>query len=74
MEPLLNSKWPKSFDSVPNLDPPPKVAFDFIVFDYEERDELIDGIWDCVMLFRCFELPFGFMVDERFLVFELFLP
>ena len=39
MEPFLNSKWPEPFGSVPNLDPPPKVDFDFMVFDYEERDE-----------------------------------
>jgi len=41
LEPFLNSKWPKSLDTVPNLDPPPKVEFDFMVFDYEERDRLI---------------------------------
>ena len=41
LEPFLNSKWPKPLDSVPNLDPPPKVEFDFMVFDYEERDRII---------------------------------
>ena len=63
----MNSKWPKSFDSIPNLDPPPKVEFDFVVFDYEERDKLI-RYWQyviviCIMLFRCFELPSGLIVD-----------